>query len=110
MEFEPLIKEVEKELVNFLGKETNEFKREYKKRVKDFLKESEADLKRWVTLLSKGLITKGDFTWLLKSRGDLVVMTALYSSGFSAIRLEQVKNKFFDTILSAIFRLIFPIK
>ena len=61
MEFELLIKEVEKELVNFLGKETNEFKKEYKKHVKDFLKESEADLKRWVTLLSKGLITKGDF-------------------------------------------------
>lgn len=102
MDIEKLLEELRKNLISVLGEKYQEFKPEIQKDVKDFLEKSKEKLERWSLLLVAGSLTEDEFAWLLKSQQDLVILKALQGAGLSKIKLNNVKNTIFKTVLQTV--------
>lgn len=102
MDIEKLLEELRKNLVTLLGEKYKEFKPEIQKDVNDFLEKSREKLERWSLLLVAGSLTKDEFAWLLKSQQDLVTLKALQGAGLSKIKLNNIKNSIFKTVLQTV--------
>lgn len=102
MDIDKLLEELRKNLITVLGDKYKEFKPEIQKDVDDFLKNSREKLLRWSLLLVENSITEDEFTWLLKSQQDLVTLKALQGAGLSKIKLNNIKNTIFKTVLQTL--------
>ncbi len=102
MDIEKLLEELRKNLLAVLGEKYKEFKPEIQKDVKDFLDKSREKLERWSLLLVAGSLTEDEFAWLLKSQQDLVTLKALQGAGLSKIKLNNLKNTIFKTVLQTV--------
>ena len=102
MDIEKLLEELRKNLLAALGEKYKEFKPEIQKDVKDFLDKSREKLERWSLLLVAGSLTADEFAWLLKSQQDLVTLKALQGAGLSKIKLNNLKNTIFKTVLQTV--------
>lgn len=102
MDIEKLLDELRKNLVSVLGDKYKEFKPEIQKDVNDFLESSREKLLRWSILLVENSLTQEEFAWLLKSQQDLVTLKALQGAGLSKIKLNNIKNTIFKTVLQTI--------
>ena len=102
MDIEKLLQELRKNLIAVLGEKYKEFKPEIQKDVNDFLDKSLEKLERWSLLLVAGSLTEEEFAWLLKSQQDLVTLKALQGAGLSKIKLNNLKNTLFKTVLQTV--------
>lgn len=102
MDIEKLLDELRKNLITVLGDKYKEFKPEIQKDVKDFLEKSREKLERWSILFLAGSLTEDEFSWLLKSQQDLVTLKALQGAGLSKIKLNNIKNSIFKTVLQTV--------
>jgi hypothetical protein len=102
MDIEKLLEELRKNLTSVLGDKYKEFKPEIQKDVKDFLEKSREKLERWSLLLVSESLTEEEFAWLLKSQQDLVTLKALQGAGLSKIKLNNLKNTIFKTVLQTV--------
>lgn len=102
MDIEKLLQELRKNLITVLGEKYKEFKPEIQKDVNDFLEKSREKLERWSLLLVAGSLTEDEFAWLLKSQQDLVTLKALQGAGLSKIKLNNLKNTLFKTVLQTV--------
>ena len=102
MDIEKLLQELRKNLIAVLGEKYKEFKPEIQKDVNDFLDKSREKLERWSLLLAAGSLTEEEFAWLLKSQQDLVTLKALQGAGLSKIKLNNLKNTLFKTVLQTV--------
>ena len=102
MDFEVILKEMTKSLVDLFGEKWSDLKGEAKKDVDQFLKDSKEKLKRWTVLLAAGEIDLEDYEWLVKSQKDLMLMQALHSAGVHKISLGHFKNKVIKTIIDVV--------
>lgn len=102
MDIEKLLDEMRKNLITVLGDKYKEFKPEIQKDVKDFLEKSREKLERWSILFLAGSLTEDEFSWLLKSQQDLVTLKALQGAGLSKIKLNNIKNSIFKTVLQTV--------
>ena len=69
---------------------------------KQMLSTLESDLQNWTTELANGSITASDLEWLVNSKKDIIVMSALQQAGLAAIRLDQFKNDAIQLIVKTI--------
>ncbi|NJM79854.1 MAG: hypothetical protein HC854_09990 [Flavobacterium sp.] len=108
MDIEKLIKELKDSLLTLLGDRYKEIRPEVEKDIKDFIKQSEDKLKRWILLLAEGSITKDEFEWLLKSQKDLLALKTIQASGLSKIKANNIKNSIiktiFDVVIAAVLK------
>lgn len=108
MDIEKLIKDLKESLLTLLGDKYKEFRPEIEKEIKEFLKQSEDKLKRWILLLAEGSITKDEFEWLLKSQKDLLALKTIQASGLSKIKVNNIKNSIiktiFDVVIAAVLK------
>lgn len=102
MDIEKLLEELRKNLITVLGDKYKEFKPEIQKDVKDFLEKSREKLERWSILFVAGSLTEDEFAWLLQSQQDLVTLKALQGAGLSKIKLNNIKNSIFKTVLQTV--------
>ena len=102
MDIEKLLEELRKNLIQVLGDKYKEFKPEIQKDVKVFLENSKEKLIRWSILLVEKSITEDEFAWLLKSQQDLVTLKALQGAGLSKIKLNNIKNSIFKTVVQTV--------
>jgi len=102
MDIEKLLEELRKNLITVLGEKYKEFKPEIQKDVKAFLENSKEKLQRWSILLLEKSITEDEFAWLLKSQQDLVILKALQGAGLSKIKLNNIKNSIFKTVVQTV--------
>jgi len=102
MDIDKLLEDLRKNLITVLGDKYKEFKPEIQKDVNVFLENSKEKLLRWSILLVENSITKDEFAWLLKSQQDLVMLKALQGAGLSKIKLNNIKNTIFKTVLQTI--------
>ena len=77
LNFDDLVKDVVDEITGLAREKLGGLVNEAKKDAQSFLKSTEEDFKRWLTLLKDGHLTRDDFTWLSKSKKDLIEMFAL---------------------------------
>lgn len=102
MDIDKLLEDLRKNLITVLGDKYKEFKPEIQKDVNVFLENSKEKLLRWSILLIENSITEDEFAWLLKSQQDLVTLKALQGAGLSKIKLNNIKNTIFKTVLQTI--------
>ena len=102
MNFENILKDLKTNLLAALGEGYDSFKGDAKKDIDAFLNESKQKLERWTTLLADKKINEEEFTWLVKSQKDLLILKALYKTGVSKIALGHLKNKIIKVIVSTI--------
>lgn len=102
MDIDKLLEDLRKNLITVLGDKYKEFKPEIQKDVNVFLENSKEKLLRWSILLVENSITEDEFAWLLKSQQDLVTLKALQGVGLSKIKLNNIKNTIFKTVLQTI--------
>lgn len=102
MDIDKLLEDLRKNLITVLGDKYKEFKPEIQKDVNVFLENSKEKLLRWSILLVENSITEDEFAWLLKSQQDLVTLKALQGAGLSKIKLNNIKNTIFKTVLQTI--------
>jgi hypothetical protein len=102
MDIEKLLEELRKNLLTVLGEKYKEFKPEIQKDVNAFLENSKEKLIRWSVLVVDNSLTQDEFAWLLKSQQDLVTLKALQGAGLSKIKLNNIKNTIFKTVLQTI--------
>ena len=102
MDIDKLLEDLRKNLITVLGDKYKEFKPEIQKDVTVFLENSKEKLLRWSVLLIEKSITEDEFAWLLKSQQDLVTLKALQGAGLSKIKLNNIKNTIFKTVLQTI--------
>lgn len=102
MDIDKLLEDLRKNLITVLGDKYKEFKPEIQKDVNVFLENSKEKLLRWSILLIENSITEDEFAWLLKSQQDLVMLKALQGAGLSKIKLNNIKNTIFKTVLQTI--------
>lgn len=102
MDIDKLLEDLRKNLITVLGDKYKEFKPEIQKDVNVFLENSKEKLLRWSILLFENSITEDEFAWLLKSQQDLVMLKALQGAGLSKIKLNNIKNTIFKTVLQTI--------
>lgn len=70
---------------------------------RDFLGESEDNLKRWTELLAEGRLSTEDFEWLVRSQVDLAKMHALRQTGLAMIRVDLFKQSLLNLVTDTIF-------
>jgi len=102
MDIEKLLEELRKNIITVLGDKYKEFKPEVQKDVNHFLENSKEKLLRWSLLLVEKSITEDEFAWLLKSQQDLVTLKALQGAGLSKIKLNNIKNSIFKTVVQTV--------
>jgi hypothetical protein len=72
----------------------------------DFAAKLEEDLKRWAAEYSIHEITKEEFEFLVKSKKDLLEMTALKQEGLAKIELNKLRNAIVDTVMGAAVKIL----
>lgn len=85
------------ELQGMVSQELNDHAQEAIADANDFLRRTQADLNRWLSLLAEGKLTPSDLEWLLQGKKDLGKMQALKQAGVSQARI----NKFQGAIITA---------
>ncbi len=72
---------------------------------KVFLEKTEADLKRWTTLLANQDITERDFFDLVKAKKALAMMHGLTQAGISAIKLDRFWSGLVHLVIDSAFKI-----
>jgi len=106
MDFNKILEEIKANLLALVNKKFFEYKKEGKKDMEAFIKQSEEKLKRWTKALENKDIDLDDFEWLVKSQKDLLVMNVLYQTGISKIKLGHFKNSVVKTIIKTVSDLV----
>lgn len=70
-----------------------------------FVEKAKGDLERWTTMLSKGLLTRDDFEWLVVGKKDLAELVALKQAGLAKVALDRFVNGLVDTVVSTAFKM-----
>ena len=84
---------------------------------KDFVKQAtgdgqqlvdalEPDLRLWTQQLEKGQLSKSDFEFLVRGKGDVAQMKALTQAGVTAIRIDQIRAAVIKLIITAATKMV----
>ncbi len=102
MNIDDVFKEIKKELLILFSDNFKNLIDECQKDLECFLSLSEEKLKRWITLLIEGKITKDEFEWLVKSQKELLILTSLNETGIAKTKLTNIKNQVINTVIKTI--------
>jgi hypothetical protein len=99
--FEDFLKELKTEVKDLVEKGWKDLIGQASGDVDEFLKQSEADLRRWTQLLANGSLKLQDFEFLLAAKKDVASLTALKRAGLAQVQLDRFLNGVVGAILSA---------
>lgn len=85
-----------------LGGRLNEAKDD----AREFLDKAKTDIIRWFELLQSDGLTREEFIWLVKSKKDLLEMTALKQTGLSLVEVEEFRDSILYSIIKVAFGLV----
>lgn len=100
MNFEKLLKELEKTLIVIFTNKYKNATEEAKKDIELFIENSKEKIVRWGVLVEEGKLTTDDFTWLMKSQKDLFEFKTLQRAGISKLSLGHLKNTVVKTAVN----------
>ncbi len=64
-----------------------------------FAEKMKDDLQKWLLQLKDGSLTKSDFEFLVKGKGDLAEMEALKLAGLAQVKVEMLKKSIIQTVI-----------
>jgi hypothetical protein len=97
--FEDFLKELKTEVKDLVEKGWKDLIGQASGDVDEFLKQSEADLRRWTQLLANGSLKLQDFEFLLAAKKDVASLTALKRAGLAQVQLDRFLNGVVGAIL-----------
>ncbi len=106
IDIEKLLKELKEESAALAKQVFKEFKTDAETDALDLICSLEEDIKTWTLLLAKGELTKDEFEWLVMAKKDLIEMIALKHAGISLIKLDELKAKLLNLVITKVFSLI----
>lgn len=101
-----LIKTIEQELKNLVKTKVEARALELRQYIETFLKENVADMERWGKLVTEGSLTRDEFSWLVKSKRDLLELEFLKLAGYSLVEAEQTRDEVLQLVIKAALSLI----
>jgi hypothetical protein len=99
MDFEKIFNELKEEVVSMAKDKFGNQGSEVVADMKTYLDKSKDKLEKWGVLLAKGEIDIDEFTWLVKSQKNLLVLKTLEAVGVNQIELGHFKNEILDKVL-----------
>lgn len=64
-----------------------------------FAEKTKTDLQKWLTQMKDGSLTKDDFEFLIKAKGDLAEMEALKLAGLAQVKIDILKKSIIETVI-----------
>ena len=106
IDFNAVLKDLEKGLVALATTSAKEFANDAKTDGLKMLSSLQNDLQTWTVELANGDLTPKNLEYLVKAKADLIEMASLKHAGLAAIRIDQFKNSSITLILNTITGLI----
>ena len=101
-----LIKTVEQELKNLVKTKSKARALELQQYVETFLNENVVDMERWLSLVREGSLTSDEFSWLVRSKKDLLELEFLELAGYTLVEAEQTRSDVLQLVIKAALSLI----
>ncbi|MGD2087419.1 MAG: hypothetical protein PVH61_14640 [Candidatus Aminicenantes bacterium] len=79
---------------------------EAQKDTREFLDRTKTDIIRWFELLQSDVLTKEEFIRLVKSKKDLLEMTALKQTGLSLVEVEEFRDNILYSLIKVAYGLL----
>lgn len=99
MDFEQIKNEILSEVASLTKSMLNDHKDEIVRETKEFLEESEGNLKSWTKAYTTGGIPRNEFELLVKTRSDLLKMKILTQEGISLVQVDNLRQGILDIIV-----------
>lgn len=106
IDIEKLLKELKNESATLAKSIFKEFKDEAETDAKNLIATLEVDLKNWTLQLANGQLTKDDFEWLVMAKKELIEIVGLKHAGISLIKLDELKAKLLNLVITKVFGLL----
>jgi len=104
--FDNLFNDIVTEVASIARDLLKDYENEAKVDARKALHNIKLNLRRWVTELENGTITKTDLRYLLKEEVALNEMIVLKQAGFAAIHIDEFRNNVVNAIVNTITGLI----
>jgi uncharacterized protein YecA (UPF0149 family) len=106
IDIEQLLKELKDESAALAKATFKKFKAEAEQDAMDLISSMKEDIKKWTLMLANGQLTKDEFEWLVMSKKELIVMVGLKQAGLTLIKLDELKAKLLNLVITKVFSLI----
>lgn len=106
IDIEKLLKELKDESAKLAKQAFKKFKEEAENDAIHLISSLEEDIKRWTLQLTNGQISKDDFEWLVMAKKELIEMVALKHAGLTLIKIDELKAKLLNLVITKVFSLI----
>ena len=106
IDIEQLLKELKKEGSTLAKEAFAQFKNEAENDALNLIGSLEDDLKNWALQLANGSLAKDDFEWLVMAKKELVEMVGLKHAGLSLIKIDELKAKVLNLVVTKVFSLV----
>jgi hypothetical protein len=106
IDIDSIISDIEQGVGSLAGNLVPGFVSQAEKDAGNFLQQVKADLQQWTVQLTKGQISKDEFSDLVQGDKDLLKMAALTKAGISQAKLDSFKAGLFGIIEKVVFALI----
>jgi len=106
IDLEKLLKELKKESAVLAKEAFKKFKNEAENDAVNLIGTLEEDLKTWTLQLANGSLTKDDFEWLVMAKKELIEMVGLKHAGLSLIKIDELKAKLLNLVITKVFSLL----
>jgi hypothetical protein len=105
-DIEKLLKELKEEGVALAIDTVKEYKDAAKSDAVALLESLEEDIKKWSLMVLNDQLSKSDLEWLVLAKKELIEMVGLKNIGLAKIRIDELKNKLLNLLVTKIFSLI----
>lgn len=75
---------------------------------RNFVRETERDLREWAVLLANGEMTPAGFALAVRGKADLAKMDAIERAGFAAVKVDKLKRSLIDAVVDTAATLFLP--
>jgi hypothetical protein len=106
IDIEKLLKELKDESAKLAKQAFKKFKDEAESDALTLISTLEEDIKTWTLQLVNGALTKDDFEWLVMAKKELIEMVGLKHAGLSLIKIDELKAKLLNLVITKVFSLI----
>lgn len=103
-DFNDFFKTLKSDLTNLAEDQFSEFKDRILEDGTRFAHDTKEDIERWGELLEAKKLKPDEFEFLLKAKKDNAEMEALKAAGLAQVKLDELKNKIFDTIFNSMLK------
>jgi len=83
-----------------------QYKKELESETKEFLSLIKEDLQRWTSALVEGKLSKTDFEFLVRGKGEHLRLRVLSNAGIASAKADKLRNKIVGIVIEKAFLIL----